>query len=455
MKTLGAYMIVKDEESCIATCLNSIINICDEIVIVDTGCSDKTMEIVASFNSPKIKTSTFKWVNDFSAARNYAMRLTTADYVFTTDADEEFTAKLQNSIITLKEKDFNGCDAIELWLLNKNTSISDSKYLGGRTIIRRSDNAIWRYKIHEKLYNKEDSVYTIPFEDGFIFHNHKNSNSTGGYGKYAEIYFNEINGGDIFSSNNKAHFFYYLFFTLQNIDEFTAKIYLPGLFDSDNIIAISEDQRINLLSDNIITKEQFFMLSLYKNLDFKLAKGFLTAYNDDIAEYIILKKVRNNLDNYESERDYILPEFGVLSYQNGRINDFIEAAEEHIKLSPDSTIAKNNINFVNNVIRPVLKNYKLVIDCSDTAHLPSITYYLSQYFYDVYIKNGDDVENKYNMMPFKNIYYINSLDEVDKDVIFVKASDFLEKNKINGFFYDLFFKSNASYEYMKIIKKIS
>lgn len=197
------------------------------------------------------------------------------------------------------------------------------------------------------------------------------------------------------------------------------------------------------------------MLSLYKNLDFKLAKGFLTVYNDDIAEYIILKKVRNNLDNYKSECDYILPEFGVLSYQNGRINDFIEAAEEHIKLSPDSAIAKNNINFINNVIRPVLTNYKLVIDCSDTAHLPSIIYYLSQYFYDVYIKNGDDVENKYNMMPFKNIYYINSLDEVDKDVIFVKASDFLEKNKINGFFYNLFFKSNASYEYMKIIKKVS
>ena len=146
-------MIVKNEEDCIATCLNSIKGICDEIVIVDTGCNDRTMEVVAEINKDygKIKTYTYQWRDDFSHARNFAMSNFTTDYCFTTDADEEFSEGLQEEIKKLKEDDFKNYNAIELYLINYDRLRGNSYYLGGRTITRKAESVFWRYSIHEKL----------------------------------------------------------------------------------------------------------------------------------------------------------------------------------------------------------------------------------------------------------------------------------------------------------------
>lgn len=434
MKTLGAYMIVKNEESCIATCLRSIINICDEIVIIDTGCNDKTMDIVKSFNSPKIKTSYFKWINDFSAARNYAKSLTKSDYVFTTDADEEFTDGLQKYILELKENDFENYDAIELWLLNKNKDGQDTTYLGGRTIIKNSPSAKWMYKIHEKLYNKEDYVLYTPFEVGHIIHSHKSGGSTDAYSKYAEIYFNELNAGDSNIRNNKAHFFYYLFFTLNGIDEFTAKTNLTGLFEPNNIIATSEDQRVSLLNDNYLTPQQFYALSTHKNIDPKLVHDFISKYPDDIAEYIFLKTAYEKviLDKKHEYKDYVIPQFGLLSYNNGMIMDFINITNMHAKLSPTNKLAISNLEFIYNFIKPFHAKYKLAIDCrQSTEHLPSLVYYLSQYFYDAYfIVNQNQNLDNYNLNPFRNSYFVETTDDIQGDILIFDASKAPKKDEL-------------------------
>ncbi len=83
--TLSLAMIVKNESRCLARCLRSIRPVVDEIVIADTGSTDGTMEIAREFGA---KISRFDWVNDFSAARNFALNQTVGEWLLVLDADE-------------------------------------------------------------------------------------------------------------------------------------------------------------------------------------------------------------------------------------------------------------------------------------------------------------------------------------------------------------------------------
>ncbi len=79
-------MIVKNEERHLARCLESVRRHVDEIVIVDTGSTDKTLEIASLYGA---KLSFFSWTGDFSEARNYALSLVQGPWVLWLDADEE------------------------------------------------------------------------------------------------------------------------------------------------------------------------------------------------------------------------------------------------------------------------------------------------------------------------------------------------------------------------------
>ncbi|WP_113673815.1 glycosyltransferase [Vallitalea guaymasensis] len=85
MYTISLCMIVKNEEDVLGNCLSSVGNLVDEIIIVDTGSTDKTKEIAKKF---KAKIYDFKWINDFAAARNYSFSKATSDYILWLDADD-------------------------------------------------------------------------------------------------------------------------------------------------------------------------------------------------------------------------------------------------------------------------------------------------------------------------------------------------------------------------------
>jgi GT2 family glycosyltransferase len=78
-------MIVRDEENNIPSCLESVRGLFDEIVVVDTGSTDRTAEIARSFGA---RVFDFVWVDDFAAARNAALARATGDYAFWLDADD-------------------------------------------------------------------------------------------------------------------------------------------------------------------------------------------------------------------------------------------------------------------------------------------------------------------------------------------------------------------------------
>ncbi len=85
MPTLSLCMIVKNEEKFVEQCLQSVQKLVDEIVIVDTGSTDKTKEIAAKFTR---KIYDFVWCDDFAAARNVSLAHATGDWILILDADE-------------------------------------------------------------------------------------------------------------------------------------------------------------------------------------------------------------------------------------------------------------------------------------------------------------------------------------------------------------------------------
>lgn len=85
MSEVSVCMIVKNEEQVLARCLQSLGDFPDELIIVDTGSTDKTVEIATNFGA---KVFHFDWVDDFSKARNYSFEQATKPYIMWLDADD-------------------------------------------------------------------------------------------------------------------------------------------------------------------------------------------------------------------------------------------------------------------------------------------------------------------------------------------------------------------------------
>lgn len=82
---ISLCMIVKNEERCLKRCLDSVQDLVSEIIIVDTGSTDRTIEIAKEYTD---KIYHFQWTNNFAEARNYALQYATGDYILHLDADE-------------------------------------------------------------------------------------------------------------------------------------------------------------------------------------------------------------------------------------------------------------------------------------------------------------------------------------------------------------------------------
>ena len=95
MCRLSLTMIVKNEEKHLARCLDSVKHIVDEMIIADTGSNDRTIEIAKSFGACVYD---FKWINDFSAARNFSFEKSSGDWNLVLDADEYITNDCRDTI---------------------------------------------------------------------------------------------------------------------------------------------------------------------------------------------------------------------------------------------------------------------------------------------------------------------------------------------------------------------
>ena len=84
-ETVSLCMIVKNEEQSLARCLSSVKNLVDEMIVVDTGSTDKTKEVAEVFGA---KVFEFSWTESFSDARNFSLSKADGDWILVLDGDE-------------------------------------------------------------------------------------------------------------------------------------------------------------------------------------------------------------------------------------------------------------------------------------------------------------------------------------------------------------------------------
>ncbi|WP_026486299.1 glycosyltransferase [Caldanaerobius polysaccharolyticus] len=167
--TLSLCLITKDEEKNIARCINSVKDIVDEIVVVDTGSKDRTVEIAESFGAKVIHA---KWEDDFSKAKNIAIENATSDWILFLDADEEIAKEDVPKIKELMQD-----DSVEAYLLK---FINYAGYTVGNAstevhynfrLFRNNGRLKYIYPVHENLRDiVENRVPVYKKSDVTILH---------------------------------------------------------------------------------------------------------------------------------------------------------------------------------------------------------------------------------------------------------------------------------------------
>lgn len=149
MITISLCMIVKNEEDVLDRCLTSVEAAVDEIIIVDTGSTDNTIDIAQRHHA---KLYSFKWIDDFAAARNYSFEAASMDYILWLDADDIITPSELRKLLQLKQ-DFN--DMVDIIVMMYHTAFDAA----GRPtfsfprerLIRRGANLRWEGAVHETI----------------------------------------------------------------------------------------------------------------------------------------------------------------------------------------------------------------------------------------------------------------------------------------------------------------
>lgn len=141
-------MIVRDEEAVLSRCLESAKNLADELVIVDTGSTDQTVEIAKRYTE---HVYFLPWQDDFSLARNYAFSKASGDYLLWLDADDVIPPCSQAQIASLREfiekelPDMLTCPYEVGFDENGNPALT---YFRER-FFRRASNFQWQGRVHE------------------------------------------------------------------------------------------------------------------------------------------------------------------------------------------------------------------------------------------------------------------------------------------------------------------
>ncbi len=158
MITISLCMIVKNEEKVLGRCLDSVGMIADEIIIVDTGSIDTTKKIAEEYTD---KIYDFVWIDDFSAARNFAFEKAEMDYILWLDADDIILPDDQIKFEKLKEELKPETDAV---MMKYNIAFDEQgrptfSYFRER-LIKRSRNFKWTEPVHEYIAFNGNIVHT-------------------------------------------------------------------------------------------------------------------------------------------------------------------------------------------------------------------------------------------------------------------------------------------------------
>ena len=150
MATISLCMIVKNEENVLGRCLDSIAGLMDEIIIVDTGSTDRTKEIAARYTD---QIYDFTWQDDFSAARNFSFSKATMEYIYTPDADEVLDEDNRMRFLRLKEQLLPEVEIVQMkyHTVSEFNTVLNAKKEYRPKLFKRIRSFTWVDPIHETV----------------------------------------------------------------------------------------------------------------------------------------------------------------------------------------------------------------------------------------------------------------------------------------------------------------
>jgi tetratricopeptide (TPR) repeat protein len=162
-------MIVRNEESNIAACLESVRDLMDEIVVVDTGSTDATKSIAARLGA---KVFDFPWIDSFAAARNESLRHATREWLFWMDADDRLDEENRGKLRALCSQLPQANVAYVMKCLCLPDMQSGTATVVDHVRLFRNDARIrWKYRVHEQiLMAVRESGAEVRWSDVIVHH---------------------------------------------------------------------------------------------------------------------------------------------------------------------------------------------------------------------------------------------------------------------------------------------
>jgi glycosyltransferase involved in cell wall biosynthesis len=147
---LSLALIAKNEEEVIGRVLMCAQLVCDELIVVDTGSTDRTVERAEAAGA---RVHRFEWCDDFAAARNFAFSKCSGDWILWLDADDLITAEDAQRFRQLKAAlDDQAVDVVFCaYQLAFGAAGECTTWNLRERLIRRGAGLVWDYPIHSAL----------------------------------------------------------------------------------------------------------------------------------------------------------------------------------------------------------------------------------------------------------------------------------------------------------------
>jgi glycosyltransferase involved in cell wall biosynthesis len=198
MITISLCMIVKNEVLTIGGCLDSVKDIADEIVIVDTGSTDRTKDIVSRYTD---RIYDYAWIEDFAAARNFSFSLATMDYILWLDADDQLFEKDRQKLLDLKNSLDPAVDSVAMqYHVVLDQQGNPAATCRRNRLVKRVNNYKWFGAVHEYLILGSNPI--IYYSDAAVSHSRVHQNKQ----RNLKIYEKLITEGERLSPRDIFHY---------------------------------------------------------------------------------------------------------------------------------------------------------------------------------------------------------------------------------------------------------
>ena len=351
MINLSLCMIVKNEEDTLERCLKSAKQIADEIIIVDTGSTDRTKEIAKRFTN---NIYDFEWVYDFSKARNYSFSKATKDYIMWLDADDVILDEDIKKIKILKRILTKDIDMVTFkYNLNLDENGVPALSYRRERIFKRSKGYKWIGPIHEVI----ERTGKVLDEDISITHKKIHKSEPG---RNLKIFEKMIEKNILFDARQTFYYARELMYVErfeESIKEYTKFLSMKDAWIENKISAYLDLYDIYLK----LNEEDLALSCLFKTfiLDTpraevcsKIGMYFVKEKKYFIAIYWFNEALTKEFDTHSGGffiKDYYdfipLIELGLCYYYLGDIKKANEYNEKAGKIKPNDKSYLNNKNF--------------------------------------------------------------------------------------------------------------